>query len=604
MSKPRNPFLNKYVNVEVEALPYGYSVSILNPGGSERLVRYGEVNGWPVDSTVLFQELYEMESFLTPRKLRDLDSGYTVTVRMEPWEALHLWGWDAHTMAEGYDPYAFAWPFEDDDSPQGRFDYLKKRTPNINIGSWDVDLGVYVGGGADEIPEDAGPGGDGFGTPLTIPVSDIAGGVAVGHFGADPRDLWGPNTGSTEWGDSGGFRLIPGRRGLRDRRGGGTTRWDEQLEREVRKRQTREEQRQQQQQQKQQSRQKEEQAAKQAARQQEQWTKQQQEEAARKRQEDEKKKQQQAQQSKKKKDKKGMPFDPESGRGGGSPSYEDVFGNKVGRDDPYTIPTGRSRRARGSGPAAPFDLGTDPYTQPTGEDASSGPGRPTPSTAPGGSVAPATNIFKSGPSAVEAAALQAKLEGPSRLSNPEFEEDDEGYNLLGVSHAIAGRICRRFLYANLKYDAFPEGLGESVEELIDSLPEDYAKRLVREGAEEMASYCMDRRASDYHGATQSYGSNAADRARRKIRAGLADVMGEGWVPPIAFQAYVDPPARNLPPIDIEKLAEQYLVGNDEWEAYERATPGGRRRIVEERARQKDPRAASRAFWKKFRAEYE
>ena len=299
-----------------------------------------------------------------------------------------------------------------------------------------------------------------------------------------------------------------------------------------------------------------------------------------------------------------MPFDPESGRGGGSPSYEDVFGNKVGRDDPYTIPTGRSRRARGSGPAAPFDLGTDPYTQPTGEDASSGPGRPTRSTTPGGSVTPATNIFKSGPSAVESAALQAKLEGPSRLSNPEFEEDDEGYNLLGVSLAIAGRICRRFLYANLKYDAFPEGLGESVEELIDSLPEDYAKRLVREGAEEMASYCMDRRASDYHGATQSYGSNAADRARRKIRAGLADVMGEGWVPPIAFQAYVDPPARNLPPIDIEKLAEQYLVGNDEWEAYERATPGGRRRIVEERARQKDPRAASRAFWKKFRAEYE
>ena len=91
---------------------------------------------------------------------------------------------------------------------EGRFDYLKKRTPNINIGSWDVDLGVYVGGGGDT-PEDAGPGGDGFGIPQAIPVSDIAGGFAVGHFGADPRDLWGPNPGSTEWGDGGGFRSGP-----------------------------------------------------------------------------------------------------------------------------------------------------------------------------------------------------------------------------------------------------------------------------------------------------------------------------------------------------------------------------------------------------------
>jgi hypothetical protein len=594
MRKPRNPFLNKYVNVEVEALPYGYSVSVLNPGGSERLARYGEVNGWPVDSTVLFQELYEMESFLTPRKLRDLDSGYTVTVRMKPWEALHLWGWDAHTMAEGYDPYDEAGPFEDDDSPQGRFDYLKKsRTPNTDVRFgrhedapvWDVGVTLHTGGGgyatmnpdgtvADDgipslyNPRDLGWLAGGSGPPTVHPldrVYDVLAGRRGGRGGGGRerlRGLFGRRDRSGELGDPEDLYGVPGMR--RDSN-------------QALKLRTQKRQQQQQQQQQQQSRQKEEQAAKQAARQQEQWAKQQQEEAARKRQEDEKKKQQQAQQSKKKKGKKGMPFDPESGRGGGSPSYEDVFGNKVGRDDPYTIPTGRSRRARGSGPAAPFDLGTDPYTQPTGEDASSGPGRPTPSTAPGGSVAPATNIFKSGPSAVEAAALQAKLEGPSRLSNPEFEEDDEGYNLLGVSHAIAGRICRRFLYANLKYDAFPEGLGESVEELIDSLPEDYAKRLVREGAEEMASYCMDRRASDYHGATQSYGSNHADRARRKIQAGLSDVMAEGWVPPIAFQAYVDPPARNSPPIDIEKLAEQYLVGNDEWEAYERATPGGRRR---------------------------
>ena len=409
--------------------------------------------------------------------------------------------------------------------------------------------------------------------------------------------------------DGGGFRLIPGR-------GGGTTRWEAPSEREVRKRQTGEEQRQQQQQQKQQRRQKEDQAAKQAAKQQEQAAKQQQEEAARKRQEESQKKR------KKSKGKKGMPFGMgpgETPRGGGGPdpSYDDIFGTGT---DPRTIPTGRGGRSGGRGRPTgdSFRPGTDPYTIPHSKVSHSAPGRPAE-----GAVAPATNIFKSGPSAVEAAALQAKLEGPSRLSNPrptkaelravtsgkmpfyrggesalrrmapayftsresmakfygpvteyrlklrnpkfvtktewmgfdalflrcdsspvedliaggydsavwvtktprgekmftvfalngkaistpsrlsnpEFEEDDEGYNLLGVSLVVANRICRRFLYANLKYDVFPEGLGESVEELIDSLPEDYAKRLVREGAEEMASYCRDRRASDYHGAT-------------------------------------------------------------------------------------------------------
>jgi len=39
-------------------------------------------------------------SFLSEEQWGEILSGYTVTVEGDPWDLLHLWGWDAHTLSE------------------------------------------------------------------------------------------------------------------------------------------------------------------------------------------------------------------------------------------------------------------------------------------------------------------------------------------------------------------------------------------------------------------------------------------------------------------------------------------------------------------------
>jgi len=36
----------------------------------------------------------------TPRQRRDIEHGYEVRMRMDPWVMGHLYGWDAHTIFE------------------------------------------------------------------------------------------------------------------------------------------------------------------------------------------------------------------------------------------------------------------------------------------------------------------------------------------------------------------------------------------------------------------------------------------------------------------------------------------------------------------------
>lgn len=57
------------------------------------------------DGTVLLQNDADVETFLdehlTPRQSREVRAGWTVRVRIDPWEFGHYLGWDAHTVAEG-----------------------------------------------------------------------------------------------------------------------------------------------------------------------------------------------------------------------------------------------------------------------------------------------------------------------------------------------------------------------------------------------------------------------------------------------------------------------------------------------------------------------
>jgi len=50
-----------------------------------------------------FCNLEAVEEFLgaeKKRQLKQLADGWDITVLLDPWEALHAWGWDCHTLAE------------------------------------------------------------------------------------------------------------------------------------------------------------------------------------------------------------------------------------------------------------------------------------------------------------------------------------------------------------------------------------------------------------------------------------------------------------------------------------------------------------------------
>ena len=126
----KNPFHKSKVKVVFSEARggLGYTAEIDERGASEYLEEYGRSSGVPVSSDVFFQASYELESFLRPKQLEELESGYDVTVRMDPWEALHMWGYDAHTMAEGYDPF-------DDGRRASMSDLHKKSDKKASIGT-------------------------------------------------------------------------------------------------------------------------------------------------------------------------------------------------------------------------------------------------------------------------------------------------------------------------------------------------------------------------------------------------------------------------------------------------------------------------------------
>jgi len=78
-------------------------VSPVSERWKNRIIGHMAFFGVESDGTVYLQSEEEKDSILrdlSPSKARDLDYGWDVRIRVPDWEALHLWGWDAHTMAE------------------------------------------------------------------------------------------------------------------------------------------------------------------------------------------------------------------------------------------------------------------------------------------------------------------------------------------------------------------------------------------------------------------------------------------------------------------------------------------------------------------------
>ena len=54
--------------------------------------------GYSIGSALITAE--HLDDELSPRQLRDFNSGYDVVVRVDPWSAAHYWGYDAQTVFE------------------------------------------------------------------------------------------------------------------------------------------------------------------------------------------------------------------------------------------------------------------------------------------------------------------------------------------------------------------------------------------------------------------------------------------------------------------------------------------------------------------------
>lgn len=76
----------------------------VNVREQRRIARHMEEMTDNNDYTFFIQADYEVEQFINDfiprRKQKDLNEGWTVTFRADPWSIAHYYGWDCHTLYE------------------------------------------------------------------------------------------------------------------------------------------------------------------------------------------------------------------------------------------------------------------------------------------------------------------------------------------------------------------------------------------------------------------------------------------------------------------------------------------------------------------------
>ena len=89
-------------HIIVDAVHAPMGCMLLTPRNTRlqrRIVEYFEKLGQKTDASVFVQSEDEIEAWLsmTPAKARrDFDAGWNVSFKIDPWEFLHAYGWDAH----------------------------------------------------------------------------------------------------------------------------------------------------------------------------------------------------------------------------------------------------------------------------------------------------------------------------------------------------------------------------------------------------------------------------------------------------------------------------------------------------------------------------
>jgi hypothetical protein len=90
------------VIVKVTPTPYGaYIFEAVNPKIQKKIEKHmKEIRSSESDHTAYVSSEYDLPDFVSKKHRRLLAGGWPVMIRVDPWTALHVWGWDAHTLAE------------------------------------------------------------------------------------------------------------------------------------------------------------------------------------------------------------------------------------------------------------------------------------------------------------------------------------------------------------------------------------------------------------------------------------------------------------------------------------------------------------------------
>lgn len=89
--------------IELQRAFPGVVVKAVNPEYDYQIRKHmQQMCGPNEDGTAFIQDVERVPDYidLSPKQLHQLQSGWIVRIRRDAWTALHIWGYDAHTLAE------------------------------------------------------------------------------------------------------------------------------------------------------------------------------------------------------------------------------------------------------------------------------------------------------------------------------------------------------------------------------------------------------------------------------------------------------------------------------------------------------------------------
>lgn len=88
--------------VRVCSTPYGAYIFSVSKKWTRKIVKYMSQFHKDAEAheTAFAQGDWDLPNWVRKNHRKELAKGWDVNIRVDSWIALHMWGWDAHTLAE------------------------------------------------------------------------------------------------------------------------------------------------------------------------------------------------------------------------------------------------------------------------------------------------------------------------------------------------------------------------------------------------------------------------------------------------------------------------------------------------------------------------